>query len=591
MLNKRKLQAAVWGPILMAVLGAITGPAPAATAGGLRSRQDLESHLRSLSRRARMQPPESRAEALDRILDGTLYPGRCATPLLLALRQAGLDREGPPALLAGAMAPSPEEQGAQALDGPREGLPGSFRLGFRTSPAAGGLDSEDGDLDGTPDEARALLERLNEARSRVLEEFESGGAPAPWPVGGEPVHRVVVTDLPEPLEGYVWTGPEGRAVLLDRDAVRSYGGDALLRHQLAHLYQIMLTDEEPPWWYEAHAIWTADPAGRLAGDRAAGVSAYLADSRSGLGTDLLAAWEGTFLWPHYLAASGDEGRLHGQIWEELAQVPGENLLTALDDVLARMRGTSLPEEVRAFRIWNLFLGEFDDGRHYPFASALPATLGRFVRAYPAFWRGGGDVAPLGGAAVQLAASGLPGGWLLEFTGEIGAEWDLTLITVPSRPDRGPEEAVLSVIDGRGSTGIPWRSLDSVIAVVQNLGGESREPARFSLSARHDPLVPFDLMSVAPEEENGDVAIRWHTEREIDLLGWRLYRSRDPLSGYSPVNPLMIPAAGGPGIASYVFIDTTVEPGRKYYYLLEGVTLHGFTEMTHPVSVRTRRAPR
>jgi hypothetical protein len=37
--------------------------------------------------------------------------------------------------------------------------------------------------------------------------------------------------------------------------------------------------------------------------------------------------------------------------------------------------------------------------------------------------------------------------------------------------------------------------------------------------------------------------------------------------------------------SYVFLDTDVAPGRKYYYFVEGITLEGFTEISHPAGIR------
>ena len=83
---------------------------------------------------------------------------------------------------------------------------------------------------------------------------------------------------------------------------------------------------------------------------------------------------GTFLnllWPHYLLWSGSSPGVLGAAWEEMAVIPGNNTLEAMREAVGRHRGTSLEDEVRAFRIWNVFLGEFDDGNHYPFASDLP----------------------------------------------------------------------------------------------------------------------------------------------------------------------------------------------------------------------------
>ncbi len=546
---------------------------------------DIIRHLQALDRQAAVPSNLRQEEAFDLLLDGRTYPGTCATPLLIALEQKRpslpetakglLDRLGPGG-----------REGLRELTGPPAPLPGSFRLLYRAGEETpGSIDPTDGDLDGTPDEARALLDRLDEAREAVAGLLDRTGTPIPWPEADEPVHDTIVTDLPWGIEGYVWHHGARTALLLDREAVMGPGGDSLLRHQITHLFQSGLTADEPPWWYEAHALWAEDPSGARAGLRAAAVAAYLAGSRHGIGTDRIAAWEGSLLWPHYLARTGDDGRAIGLAWEEMAAVPGENLAAAFESALTRLRGSTLAEEVRAFRIWNVFLGELDDGNHYPFASALPSAVGTEVRSYPAFWHGRGPLAALGGEMTQLAAHPAPGGWLLEFEGEEGIDWDLSLITVPARRGAGPRLAEIGTPEGRGSAGVPWRDLAAVIVVVQNLGGERTEPSRFTLQARQDPLVPFDLMSFAPEQEENAVALRWHTEREIDMLGWRVYRSEDPVSGFTPINTFLIPAASGPEIASYIFLDSGALPGRKYYYLLEGVTRHGFTEVTHPISVR------
>lgn len=587
MLIHRKLAACC---LLGAFVAAGTAGAFARSGGGFTRSEAIQvaeilRHLRVLERQAAIPSALTRREAFDLLLDEQAYPGTCATPLLIALEQS---RPSLPEKARGLI----EMLGPGGLGGLRElvgspaPLPGSFRLLYRSGEGTpGAIDPTDGDLDGTPDEARALLDRLDEAKEAVAGLLDRTGTPIPWPEADEPVHDAIVADLPWGIGGYVWSHGTRTVLLMDREAVMGPGGDDLLRHQITHLIQTGLTGDEPPWWYEAHAVWAEDPSGARAGLRAAAVAAYLAGSRHGIGTDRVAAWEGSLLWPHYLARTGDDGRAIGLAWEEMAAVPGENLAAAFESALTRLRGSSLAEEVRAFRIWNVFLGELDDGNHYPFASALSSAVGSEVGSYPVSWHGRGPLAPLGGEMIQLAARAAAGGWLLEFEGEEGTDWDLSLITVPVRRGAGPRLAEIEAPHGRGSAGVPWRDLAAVIVVVQNLGGERTEPSRFSFHARQDPLVPFDLMSFAPEQEEDAVALRWHTEREIDMLGWRVYRSGDPVSGFTPINTFLIPAAGGPGIASYIFLDSDAAPGRKYYYLLEGVTRHGFTEVTHPISIR------
>jgi len=549
--------------------------------------EDVLLHLEDIGRPRGAFPELGRGQALRAILDDHAYPGTCATPLVLSLQRARSELSPGAADLLERLGPSePVAMSAHKTSS----LPGAFEILYTAGGgAAGAMSAEDSDLDGVPDEAFRLGTRLQEAREAVLTAFDASSMPQAWPASLEPVHRVIVTSLPGGPAGYVWPESGGAVLVLDRDAVAGAAGDIVLRHQIAHVFQLALTSDEEPWWYEAHAVWAADPGGLDAGRYRGAVASYLAGSSRGLGTTRLGDVEGTFLWPQYLAAAVGPATL-GSAWEEMSVVPGDNTSSAFDSALTLSLGSSLASAVRAFRIWNVFLGEMDDGNHYRFAGDLNSAIDSYVGAYPAYWQGPGAVAPLGSATAQLSVNSLPGGWMLEFSGDIGSRWDVTLVTIPARLGERPGSATIAVDEGKGSAAVPWRGLGAVIVVVQNLGGERADPSRFSLSARHDPQIPFDLMSFAPEAVDGGVALRWYTEKETDLMGWRVYRSLDPLTGFAPIQSLLIPAAGGPDMMSYIFLDSTVKPGRKYYYFLEGVTTHGFTEPTHPVSVRVPEAP-
>jgi hypothetical protein len=274
----------------------------------------------------------------------------------------------------------------------------------------------------------------------------------------------------------------------------------------------------------------------------------------------------------------------------MAAVRGNNTLAAFESALARGKGSSLSEEVRAYRIWNLFTGDADDGNHYSFGASLPTVEIPSYREVRGGLQPHGAIGILGSDAVRLVASPGPGGWKLAFDGAGGAGWDVTLLVVPAGLEEPIRLAEVRLEDGsHGSSAIPWQDLAAVIVVVQNLGGERRDEGRYALTAVYDPVVPFDLMGFTAEPEGRDVAIRWNTESEMDLAGWQVYRSRSPLSGFAPVTSIPLPATGGLEPASYLFLDTDLRPGRKYYYLLEAVTRDGFTTRTHLAAVRVQAA--
>jgi hypothetical protein len=528
------------------------------------------------------------SEALARLLDGRAYPGACATSLILALRHSSAALpEGAQRLL---MAMGPDDSLYERTSTPAGLSPGAFRIHYTLDPGrAGAIDAADEDFDGVPDEIRRLLGLLQEARGVVLEILEASGGVRGAEDGPEPIHDVQITDLPEGVDGWVFVDSKGATVLLDRQTSLETRASSVLRHQIAHLFQLEATADESPWWYEAHASWIADPAGETMALRAAGVTAYLAEARSGLEPDGFAAWDGAALWPHYLIQSGAPANVLGRAWEEMSRVPGNNTIGALDAAVRWARGTSLPEEVRAFRIWNVFLGELDDGSHYSFAAALPTTNlvslsdeGRIL-APPS------GLATLGGEAAYLQARRTRGGWRVRFDGDDRTRWDVSLITIPSTPGTGPRlVSLVPAGSSRVEAGVPWHDLDGAVLVVQNLGSGGTDSS-FTLEQVYDPVVPVDLMSFTAESVDGAVALSWSTEQESDLAGWRVFRSRDPVGGFAEITTVLIPASENePG--AYMFLDTDVRPGRKYYYLIEAYTRQGFTETSHPAAVRVQPTP-
>jgi hypothetical protein len=92
------------------------------------------------------------------------------------------------------------------------------------------------------------------------------------------------------------------------------------------------------------------------------------------------------------------------------------------------------------------------------------------------------------------------------------------------------------------------------------------------------------------EDNG-VAVSWVTDTEIDNSYFNLYRAESiktagkkgfkknskkglMMGPYEKINANPIPALGeSPGGASYEFIDTDVQTGKRYWYMLEDVDMY------------------
>ena len=84
-----------------------------------------------------------------------------------------------------------------------------------------------------------------------------------------------------------------------------------------------------------------------------------------------------------------------------------------------------------------------------------------------------------------------------------------------------------------------------------------------------------------------IHVEWETVSEVSNLGFNLYRADAPDGPYAKLNDELIPSQvpGQPGGAVYIWIDSTVQLGRTYYYQLEDVDLNGHTSLHGPVRVK------
>jgi len=97
-----------------------------------------------------------------------------------------------------------------------------------------------------------------------------------------------------------------------------------------------------------------------------------------------------------------------------------------------------------------------------------------------------------------------------------------------------------------------------------------------------------LASFAAVPANRSVTLRWSTESEVENAGFNLYRSESADGGYVKINEALIPAEGSSTQgAQYEYVDTGLENGVKYYYLLEDLDTKGKAEKHGPQSAAPR----
>jgi hypothetical protein len=82
-----------------------------------------------------------------------------------------------------------------------------------------------------------------------------------------------------------------------------------------------------------------------------------------------------------------------------------------------------------------------------------------------------------------------------------------------------------------------------------------------------------LSNFSAAMKDGRVALLWHTESEVNNVGFAIYRSENKEGDYTRI--AFVPGAEDSETSSdYQFADKQVQPGHTYYYYLEDVDLSG-----------------
>jgi hypothetical protein len=85
-----------------------------------------------------------------------------------------------------------------------------------------------------------------------------------------------------------------------------------------------------------------------------------------------------------------------------------------------------------------------------------------------------------------------------------------------------------------------------------------------------------------------VVVEWSTASEFDTVGFNLLRSETTTDPGKLVNDNLIPASDDSQTGGdYRYTDSTVVPGRVYYYYLEDVSADGSINKHGPVEVKAQ----
>jgi len=519
--------------------------------------------------------------ALAALAGGDTLPVPCGTPIVQALDRA--DTAAAPSLRQALtlLAGRPVIEGEQVA-ATRDG---HFAIHYSDAAATFGLRPADRDQNGIPDPIDRIAEAAAAGRSLLVGRL---GYPPLSPEGQR--YDIYVLDLGHGVEGFTLTpglksAAGGPFSVLDGDLAADRIMPATL-HQLAHAVLGELAARGEPWWSEASAGYLVAAGMDDFGAISALLTARQAAPGRALASDDLQLMQGAILWPLFLAERSGDPSIVRQIWAE-SGARGLDALAAADQVLRRSPGGSLAEAFREYTLWNLFTGERDDGRHYPSGRLLPGpSVAPLGAAIPISLDPVEPVEPLGSVAFHLPGDHVRG--CLDF--EVRAEGGMPSVDLLISYRTESQGPVLVQVplgpDGRGRASIPWSDAREAFILFRNGAPPGAAIARFELRGVRDAYAPFDLASLAADALGGSMVLRWTTASETDMIGWNVYRGDSPAGPFVRLNTVAVPAFGErTAETGYVFVDGGVRPGRRYYYLVEGITSLGLAERSQPASGR------
>lgn len=151
----------------------------------------------------------------------------------------------------------------------------------------------------------------------------------------------------------------------------------------------------------------------------------------------------------------------------------------------------------------------------------------------------------------------------------------TLTFVGLAGPQSPIHFTYAKLSDRNGIQIPATTQDGVINVSA--------PTAVSLSS-------FEAQE--QEADENEIGLKWTTASEIKTAGFNVYRSEQPQGPFRRMNRFLIPAAGSALLGNtYTFLDSTVEPGREYYYQLEDVELDGASTRHETFAAASRSSKR
>lgn len=132
------------------------------------------------------------------------------------------------------------------------------------------------------------------------------------------------------------------------------------------------------------------------------------------------------------------------------------------------------------------------------------------------------------------------------------------------------------------TRILQQTLRYGVVLTLGVGAASCSTVGTANPAPMDEAAPEPQAAAEPAEPISNT-LRWSTASEVDNFGFDVYRGDSEDGPFERITETPLAGAGTIDTPSeYEFVDTTIEPGREYFYYVESISLAGVREQFTPI---------
>lgn len=101
----------------------------------------------------------------------------------------------------------------------------------------------------------------------------------------------------------------------------------------------------------------------------------------------------------------------------------------------------------------------------------------------------------------------------------------------------------------------------------------------------EETLPVELSSFTAVQSGGSsVRLRWVTQSETNLYGFRIYRSTNEELSQAQILNILINATNTSQMQVYVYVDAEIYSPGIYYYWLEMIDINSVSQFKGPISV-------